>query len=559
MRHFSYLLLIMLACGHAGAATWYVSPTGNDGHPGSLSQPFKTIPVAISAAVPGDVIELRGGNYASAEIRINKSHLTLRSYPGEWAVISAPLNVEDIASCIWYDNPDVTGGTLERLEIKGGYYYGVSFETNWDWGLPAAQRRGASDITIHQCRIHSTGRDCVKIKPGCSNIHIISCELYASGIGPSNTAANGGPNAEGIDNVNGHGMVVRHCYIHHVSTTGVYVKGGAKDCIVESNFIAHTGEAGILLGFYTDAEFFDGDGSNPAYYECQYSLARNNIVFSTGGAGIGLFAARDCAVYHNTVLTASPQFHAPLFLSKGEIWINDNTTLTPANYNVQIFNNIIADQSGNGDEDYTVQLREGALTGTNVFERNIYHKASGPAKFEDGVNWPARSFSQWQSQFGFDASSMESNPMLDAQYHLQASSPAINAALASPATHDYDGQPRDAANDIGADEYGNGPTLAVPPPTGTLGTGAQGNVTAAQSLVPTAAFDLAPNPSRGWVQITGLPTDAQLRLYDANGRPVWTTEPNGGLINLSGLPAGIYRLEAYARGQHLGSKAVAKH
>ncbi|MBL7828125.1 MAG: DUF1565 domain-containing protein, partial [Saprospiraceae bacterium] len=131
-------VFILLASCHftLDATNWFVSPNGNDNNPGTQNAPFKTIPAAIDAAAPGDIINLRNGNYASEEIRIPKSNLTIRSYPGEWAVITAPTGIEDIASCIWYNEPDVTGGLLERLEIIGGYYYGVSFETNWDWGLP---------------------------------------------------------------------------------------------------------------------------------------------------------------------------------------------------------------------------------------------------------------------------------------------------------------------------------------------------------------------------------------------------------------------------------------
>lgn len=66
------------------ATTWYVAPNGNDNNPGTLAQPFKTIPAAIDAASPGDAIELRNGNYASDEIRITKNNLTIRSYPGDW-------------------------------------------------------------------------------------------------------------------------------------------------------------------------------------------------------------------------------------------------------------------------------------------------------------------------------------------------------------------------------------------------------------------------------------------------------------------------------------------
>ena len=127
-----------------------------------------------------------------------------------------------------------------------------------------------------------------KIKPGCDGIQVLGCELYNSGVGISNDPND--PNAEGIDNVNGDGMVVRNTHIHHTSTTGVYAKGGADGCIIEENLIRETGEAGILIGFYTDAEYFD-ETANPSFFECRNTVARNNIVVNTGGAGIGFFAA----------------------------------------------------------------------------------------------------------------------------------------------------------------------------------------------------------------------------------------------------------------------------
>lgn len=535
IRLFTLLFCLPL---YAHAATWYVATDGSDANPGTLAAPFQNLAAAIDAANPGDEILLRGGHYTSDEIRVNKSNLHIRSYPGEWAVITAPVNVEDIASCIWYNEPEVTGGTLERLEIIGGYYYGVSFETNWDWGLPT--RQGASNITLIQCKIHDTGRDCIKIKPACNGIQILSCELYNSGVGPSNTPANGGPNAEGIDNVNGDGMVVRHCYIHNISTSGVYVKGGVQNCIIEENLVYGVLEGGILLGFYTDAEFFDQDGTNPAFYECQYSVARNNIVYNTGGAGIAFFAARNCSAYHNTVVTGSGSFHAPLYISPGEIWIDDNTTLTPSCFNIEAYNNLFVDQSGTGDEDYTVQIREGALSGTNQIDYNLYFKTTGPAKFDDGVNWPAFSLTEWQSQWGFDANSREANPLIDNNLHLLSGSPAIDAAQSSPAVRDYDAFARTGAPDVGADEYGNGAALQTPP-TGTIGTGAS-DASPVWENADKAKIEIFPNPAcREISVVSDFKTPPTLTLCDFQGRRVKTT--SGTSIPVHELPAGIYFLQ----------------
>lgn len=541
-KHLLMVLLLTNFCiSIAEAKVWLVATNGNDSNEGTFAKPFKTPAKALEMAEAGDEIQIRQGLYQTPELRITQSNLTLRSYPGEWAVLQCPVNMEDESSCIWYSEPMVTGGLIENLEIVGGYYYGVKFETNWDWGLPLNETRGVKNVTIRNCKIHDTGRDCIKITPACANIQILHCEIYNSGIGPSNLPVNGGPNAEGIDNVNGDGMLVKNCYIHNISTTGVYVKGGAKDCIIEENLIYGTLEAGILLGFYTDAEFFDRDGTNPLYHECQYSVARNNMVYNTGGAGIGFFAARNCSAYHNTIITGSGSFHAPLYFSKGSIWINDNLTLEPANLNIEVYNNIVIDQSGTGEDDLTVQIREGALTGTVLIDYNIYRKGSGTAQFDDGVTWPAQGFTNWKSNTGYDKHSQEVFPQTDGNLHLMAGSPAIDAGRNSPALRDYDGRMRQGLPDIGADEFGNGPSLAIPPPQGTIGTGADLSTSVAKPSEVSTEFHLFPNPAENGVFLTDMPDDAVLQVIDLRGMPV-KIRFDGNFMDCSLLPKGNYWL-----------------
>ncbi len=532
-------LLFLLAC-RLSAATWYVATTGNDANPGTLTDPLLTLDEAILQANPGDVIELRGGNYISNEVRVTKSNLTIRSYPGEWAVLTAVTNVENTASCIWYNEPDVNGGTLENLEIIGGYYYGVSFETNWDWGGAPQDRHGVSNITIRNCKIHDTGRDCIKIKPGCDGIQVLGCELYNSGVGPGNALD---PNAEGIDNVNGDGMVVRNCHIHHTSTSGVYAKGGADGCIIDENLIRETGEAGILLGFYTDAEYFD-EVANPGMFECRNSIARNNIIVNTGGAGIGFFAAQNCRAEHNTVVTASPSFHSPLFISKGDIWVSNSLTLTPSNENITVINNIFVDESGTGQDDYTVQVREGALTGTNTINHNIFQKTTGTATFDDGIAWPAMTFAQWQSTMGLDAQSQEVDPDLDSEYHLHAGSPAVDAAMASSTTYDYDFNLRAGTADIGADEFGAGTNLSTPPQTGVIGTGSPNTLQSATPAQGMLEIQVWPNPSS---EIIHVQADRErikaLSVVDLAGRIVLQSKVAE--FSVAEVPAGIYCLQVH--------------
>jgi len=444
-------LLLLTMSVHA--ATWYVATNGNDNNPGTLSSPFKNLTAAIEAANPGDVILLRGGNYISQEIRINKSDLHIKSYPGEWAVITAVTNVEDISACLWYNEPETTGGSLERLEIVGGYYYAIKFETNWDWdnSVPFSQRRGVSNVTVKDCKLHHSGRDGIKLTPACANISILNCEIHHTGSGPGALLDF---NAEGIDNVNAPNLTVRGCYFHDIATTGIYVKGGGRNCVIEGNRVENCGEGGIYLGFYTDAEWFDTD-FNPTYFENINGLVFNNLIVNTQHAGIGLWGAKDPQVYNNTVINGGQAEHGGLFFNTTDVWIDNNNSAQVGSQNVRVQNNIFV-QSASQDL-AMVRVRENALSGNNVIDNNFYYDTNGAVFLDDNLDWQEWTLAQWKAQTFRDLHSFDTDPKLDATYHLLANSPCINAGVdISVVIRDIDGHLRsDGAHDVGADEFGS--------------------------------------------------------------------------------------------------------
>ncbi|AEE53987.1 right-handed parallel beta-helix repeat-containing protein [Haliscomenobacter hydrossis] len=443
------------------AATFYVATTGNDNNPGTLAAPFRTLSKAIAAASPGSTIELRGGKYTSNEIRINKNNLTIRSYANEWAIITAVTNVEDISSCLWYNDPETDGGILERLEIIGGYYYGLKFESNWDWdnSVPFAKRRGTSNITVRNCIIHDTGRDAIKLTPACRGIKILNCEIYNTGKGPGAVID---LNAEGIDNVNAPDMLVKGCNIHDVATTGIYAKGGARNCRIEGNTIKNCGEGGIYLGFYTDAEWFDTQ-FNPEYYENIDGVVINNLIMNTKQAGLGLWGAKNAQIYHNTVVNGAQNEMASLFFNVGDVWLSNTRSAHPGNINAKIQNNIFVQASTQNQP--MCRIREGAGSKTNVIDNNVYFRSGGKLVFiNDAITWEDLSLAQWKTQNGTDQKSLETDPKLDARAHLIVGSPCIGKAIPiAMITHDVDAGLRDNSPDIGADEFGVASSLKPSP------------------------------------------------------------------------------------------------
>lgn len=486
------------------AATYYVSTSGNDGAPGTVTSPFATVQRALDIASAGDIIILRGGVHAGG-VRIRTPRLTLQSHVGEWARLAAPIDQEETDTCVYIDL-DASGTTLRRLEISGGYFYGVKTESNWDWG--EATRYGASNILLEQCRIHDTGRDCIKIVPASDNVVIRNCEIYNSGRRDNS-------NAEGIDNVNGDYMTVENCYIHDTGTTGVYAKGGAIGAVIQGCLIMNCGALGVAIGFDTSPEWFDTT-VNPGYYESINAIARNCIIINTTYAGIGIYAAKNPHIYNNTIIHSAQNGQAAIhFGAAFHDW--EPGVPCPGSVNPVLRNNLIIHSASS--ETPIVQIRyssehigvsgvNGALTMSN----NRYFKIQNAALFQD--QRPGSIFlgnlTGWKNHISGDANSSEGDPKLNANYHLQANSPCINAGFylpgASGAPVDYDGGTRSASWDIGADEYATGTELKIPPPASTIGTGATpGHNPSTLTLNPTKLnFGAVPGltPGTGSVRIT---------------------------------------------------------
>lgn len=441
------------------AANIFVAVGGNDvSGRGTLDAPYATLGKALSTADTGDTVILRNGTYAG-NVRVVDPNITIRSFENEWAVISAPINDLNQESTVRF-MPTASGGRLQRVEIKGGYYYGVKIESD-DEEIPAL-RDAAKNILIEDCRIHSTGRDAIKITPGCDDVLIRRNEI-------SHTGLRDRSNAEGIDNVNGDRMIVQNNYIHDTSTTGVYAKGGSIGTIIEGNLIQRAGGSGILFGFRgTDDDVFDTI-VNPDFFEHIDGVIRNNIVTDTGYAGIGLYGAKNATVQNNTLVNVALDGHGGIIVDSGktEAKLNPLPIVVPSR-DIRIANNIVSLSAATSEPAF--EIRAGGFTGTFLTTSNRYYKAGGTPAFSDARTGQTFGLAAWQQHIAGETGSTEGNPQLNSQFHLNTGSPCIDAGNAGfGVAVDYDAAVRTNRVDIGADEFGAGPALAVPP--SGVGTG----------------------------------------------------------------------------------------
>lgn len=454
--------LLALAAPLCLASDYHVATSGADSASGDAAAPFRTIARALQAAQPGDAIVLHSGVYCES-VRIRVPNITLKSADGEWAVIKAPIGTHDDPQlCVMFD-VDAHFGTLQRLELIGGYYT-VFLQSRWDWGGP--DNRGASDILIEDCRIHESGRDCIKLAPQCDRVTIRRCEIFNSGrIYPPGTSLDD-KNAEGIDNVNSDFTLVQDCYVHDTATTGVYFKGGASDCVIERTRVERCGQGGVLVGFDTSPEFFD-TGANPRYFESIRCTVRNCIIQDTDYAGLGFYAASDALAVNNTIVNTARVGHSPVYFGVTlQDW--EPSAGRPASANVRVINNIVAQlQPSDAPLVFIRFLDElGGLSGVEgmpSMSNNLYFNAAGEPRFGDdrpGSMLDGANLAGWQAHISGDAGSFVANPLLGPDLHLLSGSPAIGVGAPGGPADDFDAEARGGSIDIGADQFGANPTKA---------------------------------------------------------------------------------------------------
>ncbi|CAN7389609.1 right-handed parallel beta-helix repeat-containing protein [Paenibacillus sp. LjRoot153] len=192
------LVLIVLGILHqtevkAAATTYYVSNTGNNSNPGTLSQPVATIQQAVNmagVAGPGSTVIVRGGTYnITSTISITTSGtsgnpITIKAYPWETPVISGQNTYPNHSlglQTVTYTGPNVTNDGVT-------YTNGQQFTLSWNPlmsitanyitidGLELTQSYGAGiyagnsgstryhDIIIRNSNIHENRGEAIQLE-----------------------------------------------------------------------------------------------------------------------------------------------------------------------------------------------------------------------------------------------------------------------------------------------------------------------------------------------------------------------------------------------------------
>lgn len=234
---------------------------------------------AIRNLKPGLIVKIAPGVYSGNNYVVNAERVTFEALdPANKPVIQGGSTGMQLVRCNY--------ATLRNLRIKGQTDNGL----NLDDGGPSNPR--VLGITIENVEVSDIGPsgnlDGIKCS-GLDQLTIRNCTVDGWG-------------GDGIDMVGCHTVLITGCKFTaktgFTQTTGVQVKGGSSDVIIENSQFTNVTERPINVGGRTDSNLFRPLGAN---YEAKRITVRGNTI--SGGLCATAFVGVDGAEFtDNTIL-----------------------------------------------------------------------------------------------------------------------------------------------------------------------------------------------------------------------------------------------------------------
>lgn len=451
---------------------YFVGPGGRDGSSGEFGNPWRTIQYAIQTMAPGDTVyamdgltELRPGS-SDGSVEIASSGLpgrpkTLAAYPGATVTIGSPGNaVCNSVNCVEglvtfnvntpYNYWTIAGlklrGNNMALEVTGGPRPN-NLSTNW--------RVVGNDMSCPY--IHSeSGPACVTF----SEAQYI--QFYG------NTIHDVGQPGDPVQEY-GQGL--------YFTTDTIHVDAGW-------NTVANIkGCRGVQVH---SSPLANGDRNDPTGYNQYDIIIHDNLIHDCACDGLLLWSVDPSQgpvkAYNNVIYNAGngpkPRSGSGFFSCIYMAGVSNNVGAPPASGTVDVINNTLYNCGIAGSPDVSMAVRSGSdSSNTNValrFENNIIDVA--PDRIYTGGNRNPLSGSKnlW---FGAGpppanggpvdlADNLNADPLFvnaaNADFHLQADSPARDAGVDTGLGGDKDGVPRSKQHiDLGAYQFAAVPVASL--------------------------------------------------------------------------------------------------
>lgn len=377
-------VLVLSLIGAASAATYYVSPSGNNSNAGTLANPWRTLTYALDRLSNGDTLMLRGGKYTDKTVNITKNNVTLKNYGNEKPVIDG-----DFLRPAGFSSPPIKGDSRYPEALWSSLVRVVASGVTLD-GLTITESTG---IGIH---LEQATHTLVK---NCTVTYIMHTGIRT-----------------GYRNVDAYNIVENNTFTHcnyardskvlnlwsNISTA-IAVTGNY--CEIRNNVVAMNPCAGIegYMDRYTIIEnniVYGNRLTQIHLAKCDKVTIRNNLLYGTvrsgytkqygnltdtNGTGAGISIRCETwddesgwndghLIYGNKIANACPGLHFGVEGKVGEpYWQKHKLT------NCKFYNNtVIEPKKSDTVFPYVLRIRDDGHIGTgNVFKNNIFWQQNG--------------------------------------------------------------------------------------------------------------------------------------------------------------------------------------
>ena len=472
---------------------FYVSTTGSDSNPGTISSPWRTIQHAANSVLAGDTVFVRGGVYnESVNISVSGSAaagpITFQSFPGEQAIVDGTGLVPSTSTTQGLINiTNQTYISIQGFEIR-------NYQTASASAIPAGfwVSGSGSNIRILSNIIHNivttsettgnafgiavygtaapasldsvtiSGNQVYALRTG--NSESVNVDGNVTNFAITNNIIHDNDNI-GIDVIGFEGVSPDPAYdyarngtvagntIYNISAinnpgegnqydaNGIYVDGGSQ-VVIERNLIHHV-DIGIEMA------------SEHLGHVTSFVIARNNLVYSANSTGItiGGYASNvggtdHCTIVNNTLFqndtknSASGEFQIQYYATNNVFKNN----IVYASSQGLFINNYTNSEPDPADVDYNLHYSSLSSSAADFLWNGVDHLG----------------FSSYQLATGKDSHSQYADPqflsLTTPDLRIQPTSPAVNAGInlgpTVVGTLDFAGNPRVLGSiiDIGAYE-----------------------------------------------------------------------------------------------------------
>jgi parallel beta-helix repeat protein len=508
------------------AATYYVSPYGNNTYPGTLSAPWQTITKAANTLVAGDTVIIRAGIYNEQVTPKNSGnpfagYITYKAYPDE----TVTVNANNRLNWTWNGVFGLAGRsyiTISGLRIINSPGFGIMLS-------------GSSNVNILNNYIYNTGYSGIWVGDRSDSIIVDRNEVVHT---------NTQPNQEALTVHNSTNVKVSNNRVHDGLKEGIDVKGSTNVMVFGNNVYDIMG-----MGIYVDSY-----QNIPLNIEIYNNTIHDTKLWTNYGAsqdGIMLAAEQgntidSVKIYNNVIYNIA---QTGILLSKFHF-----SGPEPQFKNISIYNNSI--YKTNMESNHGGGINVQGWANANISVRNNILSSTGFNILTSSGTTISHNLFNGGAVSGSNA--IIGSPLFinaaGNDFHLQANSPAINVGLSVGApSSDFDlkGRPQGGQVDIGAFEYGSSNTSTVtstvnPPATLNITSFFADNATATSARITwitnvpssgTVAYAICPDCSKMYasfgalstnhaINLTGLPLRSQTYWY-------WITAKDSGGVTVT--------------------------